>query len=202
MRAILPLILVLGVLSPLFAAPWQPFTALTVCPDGRFLATGGMGGEVLWRETLTGEVQGRWLIPRETPVAGLAFNPEGTSLGIAAVDGSGYVVNLSAQEPQPYPLAPGSWPSLSGAGTRWRLVGAPMSGVQVLTRGWVAQGFPDGTIVVRPTEGSGQEVRWKGHQAAVTGLVWSAEGTVLTSCSYDGSLAMWDPRTGKLLARL
>lgn len=77
-----------------------------------------------------------------------------------------------------------------------------MSGVQAVLGDRTAEGSPEGTISVRTAGESDRLLTWQAHSAAVTGLVWAEKGAVLVSCSYDGSLSRWDPKTGKLLSRL
>lgn len=197
MRLLLVLAVLLGGASSVTAVPWQPFTALAESADGRFLATGGREGEVLCWEVSTGEVLWRWqLVGR--PVAGLAFDSVGVTLGAVLVDGVASL--LSVADGTKGSLAPsaGTWSSLPASVIRWQNA-PPMSGTLVRLGDRVARGSPDGRIVVTDLTG---EVSWQAHGAAVTGLVWNAEGTILTSCAYDGSLARWDSRTGRLLARL
>lgn len=194
MRRFLSLLIGLGAVMTAGANPWQPFCALAVSPDGRFLATGGMGGEVLVWESLTGEVLSRWSLSSGKPVAGLAFDDAG-GLGVAGLDGGLFVT--PAREPAPHPLDPAApaWRELSQAPSRWLEGGAPASGTRTDRGTLSARGASDGSITVG-------RLAWQAHPAPVTGLAWSPDGTVLYSVSYDGGLASWDPRTGNLRSRL
>jgi WD40 repeat protein len=197
------LLFLLAVSTPFMAgaAPWQPFTAIAASSDGRFLATGGLGGEVLFWELSTGEVLGRGRVI-DQPVAGLLFDAAGANLGVAFVGGEGYEIALPEMVARKITLEGGSWSGLSRSVDRWRAIGSPMSGVEASFGALVAQGFPDGRIALRRAPGGEPERIWPAHEGAVTGLVWSQDGAILTSCSSDGSLARWEASTGKLLFRL
>jgi WD40 repeat protein len=65
-----------------------------------------------------------------------------------------------------------------------------------------AVGTPGGKITVGKLSDGLVLVSWQAHAAAVTGLALASDGSFLLSCSYDGSLARWDPRTGRLFGRL
>ncbi len=55
---------------------------------------------------------------------------------------------------------------------------------------------PDGVIEVRPTSGAGRPTLLRGHGAGVLGLAFSADGGHLASAGNDGSLRVWDLRSG------
>ncbi len=55
---------------------------------------------------------------------------------------------------------------------------------------------PDGVIEVRPTSGAGRPMMLRGHEPGVLGLAFSADGGHLASAGNDGSLRVWDLRSG------
>jgi WD40 repeat protein len=77
------------------------------------------------------------------------------------------------------------YPALFGAAASWKDLRA--------------KGGTDGVITVTPSNGAA--VTWQAHGAAVTALVFTPDGTLL-SAGYDGTLGRWDPRTGRSLGRL
>jgi WD40 repeat protein len=182
------------------ANPWQGFTALAMSPDGRSFATGGREGEVLWWESSTGELLGRWMQPNKGPVVGLAFNTAGTRIGVALLDGSIVTAEASSANLR---LSDGSeWPSLAKAKELWVSSGPLASSFRVTAGGLWAEGTPEGQIRVGAEGSPTALTSWTAHPAAITGLALGADGSFLLSCSYDGGLCRWDPRSGNLLGTL
>jgi hypothetical protein len=58
----------------------------------------------------------------------------------------------------------------------------------------VAVGLRDHTAVVWGV-GTGSELL-RGHRSAVTGIAFDAEGRRIATCSADGTVKIWDPRSG------
>ena len=197
MRAVLLLIFAAVTLSAQ-ATPWQGFTALAISPDGTSIATGGREGEVLWWETSTGELLFRWVKPGSGPVVALAFSPD-SQLGVVLLDGS-FVVALPDNAVLKSISTP-TWGSLTGALARWKASGPLNTSFRVTGSNLWAQGSPEGTISVGNLGGQ-TLATWPAHRSAVTGLALTPDGTVLISCSYDGTLARWNPLTGESLGTL
>ncbi|MBN1284373.1 MAG: SH3 domain-containing protein [Anaerolineae bacterium] len=64
----------------------------------------------------------------------------------------------------------------------------------------LASGTADGLVMVWDMLASAPFYRLEGHTDAITGLVFSADGTLLASGSEDGAVRLWDIATGKGLA--
>ena len=226
--SVLGTFLALGLTLGVSAHPWQGFSSLALAPDSRTFATGGRGGEVRLWETSTGESVEVWKSPGTTAVVGLSFAPDGT-LGAGFLDGTLVLFVLDHPPSVPSPAVDPPWRKLSWADGQWTATGAhrqwsfvprggnpgearpgvpvvPPDSVVPLSRSeagdlW-AQGTFDGQIEVGSRTEGRTLTAWKAHDSAVTGLALSPDGSFLLSCSYDGSLAKWDPRTGRLLGRL
>jgi len=198
-------ILILGVLglmaTTVGAAPWQGFASMGLSPDGSSLVTGGREGEVLWIDVATGEVRDRWVWGRGPVVAEL-FLGDGSSVGVAGLDGSLGLFSRGHPEPQTAP-APGDQTALlREAVARWR-AGSPVTqGLRVTLGSRWAEGSPDGRISVGDGTREAPLVTWTAHTSAVMGLAFTPDGSRLVSCSYDGTLALWDPKTGQALGLL
>src|SRR5262249_50105987 len=52
-----------------------------------------------------------------------------------------------------------------------------------------------------PQKGTLQQ-RWTGHEAGIATVAFSSNGKLLASASFDGSLRLWETRTGKLRREL
>lgn len=173
--------------------PWQGFTALALSADGSQYATGGRTGEVLWGEVSTGEVWGRWTVPGDLPVVGLAFEAG----ALRAINLGGASVSIRRDNAPPTPAAPGP---LASAPDQWTSAAPLVRGVSSRWGAVMASGTADGRI--RVTGGPGGPLEWQAHDAGVTGLAWGPRGTFLLSASIDGTLVLWDPTTGQARGRL
>lgn len=197
---LLLIVLVTWGASPLAANPWQGFTALVLSADGRWFATGGREGEVLWWEASTGELRSRWVLSGGVPVVALAFQPGATRLAAETLDGRRAL--LTPGEGRASSVA-GEGESvdsradpLGGAVDRWVAAPPPAVGLRTSSGDLWAVGTADGRISVGSVAQGKTLASWQAHQAAVTGLAFSPDGSYLLSCSYDGTIGRWDPRTG------
>ena len=67
----------------------------------------------------------------------------------------------------------------------------------------LASGSDDFTLFLwKPTEGKRAIVRMTGHVQLVNACAFSPDGATLASASFDGSVRLWDGRTGKFRATL
>jgi WD40 repeat protein len=62
-------------------------------------------------------------------------------------------------------------------------------------RGQVAVGLGNGNIEIREINSGGRVRRWKGHDNAVSAIVFTSDGR-LVSVSWDGFVKAWDVETG------
>jgi len=197
----LVLLLLLAACPFLSAAPWQGFTALTVSSDGRWFATGGREGEVLWFETATGELRARWVLNSAKPVVAVIFDRGASHLAAVALDGT--QAWLEPTRPlAPVPAGAEMAAELAAAPERWLSSSPAANGVTITAGGFWAQGGADGKINVGTAPGGSPTASWQAHSAAVTGLALTPDGLVLLSAGYDGTLCRWDAATGRALGRL
>ena len=63
----------------------QQITAMTLRPDGRFLATSGLDGKVIFWDLKRGKVV-RSFVPHESGVSAICFDEEGRYLATAGLD--------------------------------------------------------------------------------------------------------------------
>jgi len=186
--------LLFGLVSAVWAGPWEGFTALTVSDNGRYYATGGRQGELLWGDVATGEILGRWHFDGQVPVVSVAFGPSGSYLSAAALDGSQVSVSLGVPG-----LGPVQGAGLGDAALRWKAAAPLLKGVEADQGAFRAYGSADGTLSVVLEQG---RFSWQAHGAGITGLAWGPGASFLVSCSIDGTLVLWNPATGIALGRL
>jgi WD40 repeat protein len=162
-----------------FAALNNTVRVLAISPNGKVLAAGDAGGHVrLWDtrtrqelHTLSGHLKG---------VSLLTFAPDGKTLTSVGLEGILCV-----------------WDVASGKQSRW-ISGLPSSPVGVAFS-------PDGKFAAF----AGQVLRLidvttgktllpqGGHQSAVSGVAFSSDGKLVASASADGTVGLWDPRSGQ-----
>jgi WD40 repeat protein len=153
-------------------------------PSGRRVASAGADDSVRvwdWAHTLpTAET----IDPDAFPYSGGAtFAPDGRSvfsidlagsLSTWDTSGSSLVQRIAGEVPEGFVTAGGVSPD----GSRFAIA------------------RPDGVIEVRPTSGAGRRTLLRGHEPGVLGLAFSADGGHLASAGNDGSLRVWDLRSG------
>jgi WD40 repeat protein len=67
--------------------------------------------------------------------------------------------------------------------------------------GRIATAGADGTVRIWPAQGS-RALVLSGHTQEVTGVAWSADQATVMTTSLDGTLRVWNSRTGEPMARL
>jgi WD40 repeat protein len=204
-------------------------TAVAVSPDGRLAATGSANGVVCLRRLSDGALL-QCLVAHRARVSGLDFDPAGRLLASSSWDGRVAVWSLPQLAAAAELDTQGSANQLAFSPDGGRIAiavsGAPPRRTpQVEAR---EQEAGDGdrppdpgarVLVWRPgfRSGAGPEagrgaaplprrgrlvVELRGHAGPVTAVAWSADARRLLSTSWDRTVRLWEPQSGRELARL
>jgi WD40 repeat protein len=197
----------------------EAVNALRFSPDSRLIATGAEDGTLRIWCSRTGEILGT-LWGHTAKVVSLAFSPDSGRLVSASWDNTLKVWDLAEAQESRYghvysigalAISPdGSWAGtgqedgsvalteITGksetrivgkhAAAAWKCKFSPDSR-------WFVSGSKDGTITAWPVA-AGEPVTFAGHERAVGGLAFTPSGDTLVSCSWDGTIRLWNPRTG------
>jgi WD40 repeat protein len=161
--------------------------ALAYSPDGSLLAIGtgdwkdtGPGTILLW-DTATGRTRSI-LRGHRSPVAAVAFSPDGATLGSA-----GWNTEILL------------WDVSSGAS---RLLpaghGGPIEALAFSPDGaTLASASHDGTAKLWGVKTGRERATLSGHGALVSDLVFTKDGRTLATAGWDGSVKLWDVQTAQ-----
>jgi WD40 repeat protein len=175
---------------------YHELRGLAFSPDGKSLAAAELGQVVyLWELAtppkkhgpLPGHPQGA---ASRTWAASLAFSADGKRLAAAGED---YQVRLWELAPH-HPAGPAQtvqvFPPHHGR----------VTSVAFLPAGGLAFGGTDGSVLLKPGA-AGEEVRGHGHTGEVTALVVSPRGQTVVSSGAEGTIRLWQARTGAQVGR-
>lgn len=158
-------------------------TALDYSPDGRFVATGGGGGDATVRvwEVRTGKLAAH-LRARMSDVTCVRFSSDGSRL---ATSDSGGVARV--------------WDWRAGRELHAFHDHAPWLHCVAFSPDGKQLATGDDAGIVRVWDlGNGKLIHaLRGHERAITALVFSSTGTALFSGSWDHSIRRWSLTTGK-----
>jgi WD40 repeat protein len=186
-------------------------------PDGDRLVVGGAAGLLTFFDAATGATRETVTLPVYA-VNCVAVSPDGESLFAGGADQGGFFLSPDGELRATLPPAPGgnlrhACYSPDGAtlvttsdcaGLRlWSVADAQpvrhlgdvgsVTDRAVFTRDGarVLLSTSDGSVVVYDAATGAEVLRWRAHEAAVTGLTLSADGTRLVTRGEDRTLALW-----------
>lgn len=173
----------------------NPVAGIAFSPDGTLLATAGIDGTVqIWQiagdaPTLLAAVNdGTDSISLNGGGSALAFSPDGALLAVGGADGTLRLWRVAAQQlAAVVPLSAGEVLSVAFSvdGALLAVGGAGDA---------ATQDYGIALLDVIAMTGSGERITLAslpGHTAAVTGLAFNPDGTMLTSVSRDGTWRIW-----------
>lgn len=163
----------------------NPSYAAAVAPDGKLLATGSIDGTVRFWNAATGEETARI----GNGSSSVAFAPDGKTLAFVTdprvIKLWDVATNKERATIAPKDCEPGRV-AISPDGKRLAFT--------AYTRAADSES-------VRVTDFDGkEELQLKGHTNAIIGVMFSPDGALLATASYDKSARLWDARTGEQLA--
>jgi WD40 repeat protein len=158
-------------------------------PDGKLLAAGGLddaGKEQyslrLW-DAAAGKELRRCELPKNEPVTGFAFSPDGAGLAALVAETDSFVFDVATGKV--LHRLPHYWP--------FRIAYAPDGKTVVTIRGQALRLWDPATAKERSLD-------YHGHQSGVTSAVLSPDGKTVASGAED--VRLWDVATAKQVGRI
>lgn len=201
-----------------------PIHALSISPDGSFLATGSTSSSIkIW--DLRSKTEVRTLVPKNHPVSGLVFSKDGKILASSSykkdiklwdVDSGKEIKTFSGPTAEIHTIALSPENNLLAAGTFggeiwvWDLEkekvlyqwdsGAPVYSVLFSPKErLLAVAGESGQIQLWSLEKGKIEKTLEKHQKAIHAISFSPQGTFLASASLDHTVKFWEVSSGTLL---
>jgi WD40 repeat protein len=175
-------------------------TAVAVSRDGRYVATGTRSGVVCLRRVADGALL-HCLIAHAKAVSAIDFSID--RLATASWAGDVAVWELPSLASAGRKQIPGSANDVAfspdGSALAVATSGAPPVRTPAIERRERRDGYrsPDPSALIQVWGQRGDDVVCRGHAGAVTAVVWTPDGRGLLSGSWDRSVRLWDPRSGR-----
>jgi WD40 repeat protein len=169
-------------------------SSVAFSPVGRWLAGGGADAKVRLWDTATGKLQGV-LEGQDSPIAALAFSPDGLTLGAAGAAGSDvWLWNVAKREPSL--LIPDAVDGCSVEALAFH----PQGGMLAIAGiDWLATGGSDGAVVVWDIDLRSPTATFAGGAVR---LAFHPSGRLLAAASLVRSVRVWDLTSGNLANEL
>ena len=173
---------------------WNLFVVeIAFSPEGNYLATGSGGGFGLPGSIRIWDLSSGTVIREFGEGHHLTFNQEGDLL--ATVDGEGQVCIWNFPEGTEIL----SFYGISGYGGA---IAFSPDGRFFAVGGAESTGFESAELHLFDASSGELILDFEGHQSEIISLAFNADGSVLASASWDGTVRLWDVETGQQLAVL
>jgi WD40 repeat protein len=156
--------------------------SVAVSPDDSRIASGGKYGNIIIWDVERKQVVFK-LVKHTESVNCVCFSPDGERLASGSNDGTAVIWNTKTGAVLTTLVVEGFWNAVYS-------VAFSPDGLRL------ASGTSDGIIHVCHTDNAELLLKFKAHEIAVCGILWSPGGQQLISASHDKTVKFWNSSTG------